>query len=83
MRNPYILHLPFNDRGGRLRKGDYLLVDQQASNEANYLLIKNGWGVKLVKRDVNGYEDVENAEQRFSLDTEIIGNVAMLLIGSL
>ena len=83
MRNPYILHLPFNDKMGRLKRGDYLLVDQTESTEASYVLIKSGWGVKLVRRASNGFDDVESGE--FSADTEvqIIGNVAMLLMGTL
>lgn len=83
MHDPYVLHLPFNDKAGRLRKGDYLLVDQKDSAEATYVLIKSGWGVKLVRKGAEGYEDVETGEQCYSSDAQIIGNVAMLLMGSL
>ncbi|MCC8166678.1 MAG: helix-turn-helix transcriptional regulator [Planctomycetes bacterium] len=83
MHEPYILHLPFNDRTGRLKKGDYLLVDQTASAEASFVLIKSGWGVKLVRKVEQGFEDVESGEHRFDPDVQIIGNVSMLLMGSL
>lgn len=83
MRDPYILHLPFNDKSGRLKKGDYLLVDQKESQEASYVLIKSGWGVKLVRKAGDAFEDVENGEHRFEADAQVIGNVAMLLMGTL
>lgn len=83
MRDPYILHLPFNDKTGRLKKGDYLLVDQQDSPEASYVLIKSGWGVKLVRKVGDAYEDVESGEHRFDAGAQIIGNVSMLVMGSL
>ena len=83
MREPYILHLPFNDKSGRLKKGDYLLVDQTGEAKSGYVLIKSGWGVKLVRKSGNGYEDVESGEHRFEGDVQIIGNVAMLLMGVL
>lgn len=83
MRDPYILHLPFNDKTGRLKKGDYLLVNQTESADSSYVLIKSGWGVKLVRRVGNGFEDVENGDHRFDGDVQIIGNVAMLLMGTL
>lgn len=84
MRNPYILHLPFNDRSGRLRRGDYLLIDQiETAGANNYLLVKSGWGVKLVRRAGEAYEDVESGEQRFGSDVQVIGNVAMLMLGVL
>ncbi len=83
MHEPYVLHLPFNDRSGRLRKGDYLLVDQTASADATYVLIKSGWGVKLVRKIEAGFEDVENGEHRYEPDVQVIGNVAMLLMGNL
>lgn len=83
MRNPYVLHLPFNDKSGRLKKGDYLLVDQTESAGSNYALIKSGWGVKLVRRDGDSFEDVESGENRFGADAQVIGNVAMLLMGTL
>ncbi|MCC8191060.1 MAG: hypothetical protein LIP77_10580 [Planctomycetes bacterium] len=83
MIDPYILHLPFNDKTGRLKKGDFLLGDQKDSAVASYVLIKSGWGVKLVKKCDTGYEDVENGEHRFDADVQVIGNVAMLIMGSL
>lgn len=83
MRNPYVLHLPFNDKSGRLKKGDYLLVNQTETGESSYVLIKSGWGVKLVRWVGDGYEDVENGEHRFEADAQIIGNVSMLLMGTL
>lgn len=83
MHNPYVLHLPFNDKSGRLKKGDYLLVDQTDSADSNYALIKSGWGVKLVRRDGDSFEDVESGENRFGSDAQVIGNVAMLLMGAL
>lgn len=83
MHEPYVLHLPFNDKFGRLKKGDYLLVDQTPSADASYALIKSGWGVKLVRKCQDGFEDVENGEHRFESDVQIIGNVSMLLMGTL
>lgn len=84
MHEPYILHLPFDDRSGRLKKGDYLLVEQADNAEAAYVLIKSGWGVKLARRMDGGYyEDVESGERRFDNEGQIIGNVSMLLMGAL
>lgn len=83
MRDPYILHLPFNDKSGRLRRGDYLLVDQSEAPGANYVLVKSGWGVKLVRRTGDIFEDVETGEQRYGGDVQVIGNVAMLILGAL
>lgn len=83
MRDPYVLHLPFNDKSGRLKKGDYLLVDQKESPDATYVLIKSGWGVKLVRKAGDAFEDVENSENRYDADAQVIGNVAMLLMGAL
>lgn len=83
MRNPYILHLPFNDKSGRLKKGDYLLVDQTESADSNFVLIKSGWGVKLVRKVADAYEDVESGENRTDNDVQIIGKVSMLLMGTL
>lgn len=83
MRNPYILHLPFNDKSGRLCKGDYLLIDQTDAKSSGYVLIKTGWGVKLVKRAGETFEDVESGEHKFESDAQIIGNVAMLIMGEL
>lgn len=83
MREPYLLHLPFNDKAGRLKKGDYLLVEQTADADVNYALIKSGWGVKLVRKYEGGFEDVENGEQRFDADVQVIGGVSLLLMGSL
>lgn len=82
MHNPYILHLPFNDRSGRLRRGDYLLVDQKESIISTCLLAKSGWGVKLLRKNGDIYEDVESgevADKGFS----VIGNVDLLLMGSM
>lgn len=83
MRNPYVLHLPFNDKSGRLKRGDYLLVNQTNSSDANYVLVKSGWGVKLVRRVETMFEDVESGEQRPGDEVQIIGNVAMLIYGAL
>lgn len=84
MHAPYILHLPFNDHSGRLRKGDYLLVEQAASVDASYVLIKSGWGVKLARRlEDGGFEDVESGERRADSEAQIIGNVPMILMGAL
>lgn len=83
MRNPYILHLPFNDKSGRLKKGDYLLVDQTESIDSSFVLIKSGWGVKLVRKAGDSYEDVESGENRTDSDVQIIGRVTMLLMGTL
>ena len=83
MHNPYVLHLPFNDKSGRLKKGDYLLVNQTETAESSYVLIKSGWGVKLVRRVGDGYEDLENGEHRFDAGVQIIGNIAMLVMGAL
>ncbi len=82
MRNPYILSLPFNDRSGRLRQGDYLLVDQDASPKSNCLLIKSGWGVKLVRKNQDRYEDVETGDA-INEEFSVIGNVDLLLMGAL
>ena len=83
MRDPYILHLPFNDKSGRLRKGDFLLINQVDAKESNYVLIKTGWGVKLVRKVGEGFEDVESGEHKFDSDAQVIGNVTMLLMGEL
>lgn len=83
MRNPYVLHLPFNDKSGRFKRGDYLLIDQIASSTANYALVKSGWGVKMVKRNGGVFEDVENGEPQAEADINIIGSVALLLMGTL
>lgn len=83
MTDPYILHLPFDDKSGRLRKGDYLLVNQIPTSTTNYVLIKSGWGVKLVKRAQQGFEDVENGELRDGSSVQVIGSVVMLLHGAL
>lgn len=83
MREPYILHLPFDDKAGRLRKGDYLLINQTPSADTNYALIKSGWGVKLVRKSPQGFEDVENGETRDPSSVQVIGCVVMLLVGML
>lgn len=83
MQNPYILHLPFNDKSGRLCKGDYLLIDQIDSRTSEYVLIKTGWGVKLVKKSGDSFEDVESGEHKYESGAQVIGNVAMLVMGEL
>lgn len=83
MRNPYVLHLPFDDKFGRLQKGDYLLVNQSRSSDVNYVLIKSGWGVKLAKKCAGGYEDVENPDLRYPFNSHVLGCITMLLMGSL
>lgn len=83
MHDPYILHLPFNDKTGRLAQGDNLLINQVDSKHCDYLLIKTGWGVKLVKKCGNTFSDVESGEYKFGSEAQIIGNVVMLLMGEL
>ncbi|MCD8351920.1 MAG: hypothetical protein LUC93_15030 [Planctomycetaceae bacterium] len=83
MRNPYILRIPFDDRSGRLRKGDFLLVNQVATANSAYVLVKSGWGVKLMHRVDDGFEDVETGDRRPDLDVNVIGGIAMLLMGLL
>lgn len=83
LRDPYILHLPFDDKSGRLKKGDHLLIDQTDSAEGSYVLIKSGWGVKLVRREGGSFLDVETGEQKFAQDSQIIGVALMLLMGDL
>ncbi len=83
MVNPYILHLPFDDKSGRLRKGDYLLVNQTDSTEAGYVLVKSGWGVKLMRRVADGFVDVENGDRHTDPGENILGTVVLLLMGVL
>lgn len=83
MRNPYILHLPFNDKFGRLQKGDYLLVNQAKTADANYVLIKSGWGVKLARKCSGGFEDAENPDIRYPANSYVLGFITMLLMGKL
>lgn len=83
MRNPYVLALPFNDCSGRLRRGDHLLVDQTDNRLSEHVLIKTGWGVKLVRTQNDQYVDVESEDRRYPANAPIIGNVMMLLMGGL
>ena len=83
MHEPYILHLPFNDRTGRLRRGDYLLIDQRRTGALSHcLLVKSGWGVRLIRKNGDGYEDVENGAA-VDEDFDIVGNVALILLGAI
>ncbi len=83
MLNPYILSLPFSDISGRLRRGDHLLVDQTEKRLCEHVLIKTGWGVKLVRAQGDQYVDVESDDHRYPASAPIIGNVVMLLMGGL
>lgn len=81
MTMPYLLHLPFNEKGGRFRQGDYLLVEQADRPEAKFVLVKNGWGVKLARRMPDGFLDAEHEGNLYSLDTPVIGSVGLLVFG--
>lgn len=81
MTNPYILHLPFSEKGGRFRQGDYLLVEQADNPESKFVLVKNGWGVKLTRRAPEGFLDTEHEDKYYPLDTPIVGSVGMLVFG--
>lgn len=81
MRKPYLLHLPFNEKSGRFRQGDYLLVEQADRPEAKFVLVKNGWGVKLARRTPQGFIDAEHEDNSYPLDTPVIGSVGLLVFG--
>ncbi|MCD8351856.1 MAG: hypothetical protein LUC93_14710 [Planctomycetaceae bacterium] len=78
---PYVLDLPFDDQLGRLRRGDYLIIDQRDRRDAAYVLLKSGWGVKLARRVENGFVDAETGDRQLNRASEIIGSVAKLLMG--
>lgn len=82
MTNPYVLHLPFDDRFGRLRKGDYLVVNQVKNGVGNYVLLKSGWGVKLARRGDGAFADVENPELTYPFASGVLGVVSMLVMGA-
>lgn len=81
MRNPYILHLPFNEQTGRFKQGDYLLVEQSDNAEAKFVLVKSGWGVKFAQRTPDGFRDVEYGGALYPSGTTVVGSVGMLIFG--
>ncbi len=80
---PYVLDLPFDEYGGRFRKGDYLLVEQSDRAHAKFQLIKCGWGIKLVQRGEDAFIDAGMGKGAYPLDSEVAGSVVMLLYATL
>ncbi len=78
---PYILRLSFDSLGGRLRRGDLLLVGQGDRPEARLVLLKTGWAMKLAKRVDSGFEDVDSGERIDDPEVRVIASVELLLMG--
>ncbi len=79
---PYLLNLPFNERTGRFRAGDHLLIDQADRPDSRFCLIKSGWGVKMAMRSDNGFEDAEEEGRLYPADSPVVGCVTMLLFAN-
>lgn len=58
--HPYVLKSPVDDKLGRIKKNDLLLIDQNASEEATLLVVLDVRELHLARRTQRGYQAVES-----------------------
>jgi hypothetical protein len=72
---PYVLRFGHEDRKGRLRKDDLLLISQSIDESAEFLVVKHAGKSFLVRRQDNGQFQRVADETVLPADTLIVGYV--------
>ena len=58
--HPYVLRSPVDDKLGRIKKNDLLLVDQNNSEEATLVVVLDNNELRLARRAQRGFQAVES-----------------------
>lgn len=82
-KNPYVLRFGAEDRRGRLRRGDLVLITQEAADEADIHVVKAGRELCLARRDQAGRWERVNRDLDFRGEPTVIGHCLGIVWGLL